>query len=107
MRKVVAVLAGCLLLSGCGASSWEGELRYKVASIDSSTPTEFVDLELVGAAPQGVLWQDGLTPKSQLSSDVSGDVVVGDEVVCTGTQKKGSPFASWDKDTVLSGCKKA
>jgi len=101
------VLAGCLLLSGCGASSWEGELRYKIASIDNSTPTEFFRLELAGEAPDGLLWQDGLTPKFLVPSNVSGDVVVGDEVVCTGTQKKGSAFASWDKDTVLSGCKKA
>ncbi|MGZ3141822.1 hypothetical protein ACVDFE_07455 [Lentzea chajnantorensis] len=107
MRELTAVLLGCLLLSGCGASGWEGQLRYRIASIDRSTPTEFLDLELVGDAPEGVLWQDGLTPKSLMPSNVSGDVAVGDEVVCTGTQKKGSPFADWQKGTELSGCRKA
>ncbi|ANZ37339.1 hypothetical protein BBK82_16005 [Lentzea guizhouensis] len=107
MRKLAAVLAGCLLLAGCGGSSWEGQLRYKIASIDKSTPTEFFQLELVGDAPEGLLWQDGLTPKFLVPGNVSGDAAVGDEVVCTGTQKKGSPFASWEKGTELSGCRKA
>ncbi|MET8758138.1 hypothetical protein [Lentzea sp. NPDC004782] len=106
MRKIAAALLGCLLLAGC-ASSWEQQLRYKIVSVDNTTPTEFFKLELVGDVPKDVLWQDRVASQLQPPGDISGDPKVGDEVICTATQKQGSPFASWSKDTKLSGCKKA
>ena len=106
MRRLAAVLTGCLLLTGC-SSSWQDQLRYKVVEVDNSTPSEMLKLELVGEAPKDALWQDGLTPQFKLPSSISGGAAVGDEVVCTAKQKEGSPFASWNKDTELTGCKKA
>lgn len=28
MRKIVVVLAGCFVLSGCGAADWKHEVRF-------------------------------------------------------------------------------
>lgn len=106
MRRLAAALLGCLLLTACTSSS-EHELRYKISGIDNTTSSAMYKLELVSDVPKDVLWQDRLTPQFKLSDNISGDVKVGDEVVCTATQKEGSPFSSWTKDTTLSGCKKA
>lgn len=105
MRKTAAVLLGCLLLTGCGAS-WQGqEVRYKIVSVDNSTPSEMFKLELVGEAPKGVLDQRSLSPRFELRSDV--DASVGDEVLCSVEQKKGSAVGDSNVVTTMSGCKKA
>ena len=28
MRKIIAALAACLVLTGCGLGRWEGEIRF-------------------------------------------------------------------------------
>ncbi|MDX3657469.1 hypothetical protein PV646_09160 [Streptomyces sp. ID05-26A] len=105
MRKLAAVLLGCLLLTGC-AASWQQELRYKIISFDNSTPTEFFDLELVGDAPKGSLEPEMLKKKSMQASKVEG-ARVGDEVVCQVEQEKGNAFGNSNVVTHLNSCKKA
>jgi hypothetical protein len=106
MRKLIAVLLGCLVLTGCGAT-WDQELRYKIVSIDRSTPTEFFHLELVGDAPKGALKPDGLSRQSMQPYEITGGAAVGDEVLCVVEQKKGNAFGNSNVQTHLSGCKKA
>ncbi|MFS8098225.1 hypothetical protein LFM09_13890 [Lentzea alba] len=107
MRKVAAVLLGCLVLTGCGAS-WKGdEVRYKIVSVDNSTPTEMFKIELVGADPKGILDRHSLTPRFQTPGDISGGAAVGDEILCTARQEKGSAFGNSKVKTYLSECKKA
>ncbi len=107
MRKLAVVVAGCLLLTGC-AASWQGnEVRYRIASIDNSTPTEYFDLELVGDAPKGALDPARMARKSVQPSDVSGGAAVGDEVLCVIEQSKGSAIEDSTVVTKVKGCKKA
>jgi len=82
MRKLTAVLLGCLLLTGCAASS-EHELRYKISGIDNSSPTEYLKLDLVDDAPKGALDPKALAHQLAYEREISGGAVVGDEVVCT------------------------
>jgi hypothetical protein len=106
MRKITAVLLGCLVLTGC-AANWDQELRYKIVSVDRSTPSEFFELELVGDAPKGALKPDGLTRRSVMPLQVSGGAAVGDEVLCVVEQKKGSAFEDSNVVTNVKSCKKA
>jgi hypothetical protein len=106
MRKITAVLLGCLVLTGCGAS-WDQELRYKIVSIDRSTPTEFFDLELVGEAPKGALKPDGLSRQSMQPYEITGGAGVGDEVLCVVEQKKGNAFEDSNVVTNVRSCRKA
>lgn len=106
MRKLTAALLGCLLLTGC-AASWNGEARYKIVSVDNSTPTEYFDLELVGDAPKGALDASRMKTKSVQPSDVSGGAAVGDEIVCDVRQDKGSAVGDSNVQTHLDGCRKA
>ena len=106
MRKLTAALLGCLLLTGC-AASWQGEARYKIMSVDNSTPTEYFDLELVGEAPNGALDASRMKRKVVRPDDVSGGAAVGDEIVCNVRQSKGSAFEDSNVVTHLDGCKKA
>jgi len=107
MRRFAAVLLGCLLLTGC-AATWQGdEVRYKIVSLDQSTPTEMFKVELVGDAPKGVMDLQSLTPRFETPGDISGGAAVGDEIVCTVRQEKGNAFENSNVRTFLSGCKKA
>ncbi|MFI6098619.1 hypothetical protein ACIA8G_23940 [Lentzea sp. NPDC051213] len=107
MRKVAAVVLGCLLLTGC-AASWQGEeVRYKIVSLDHSSPTEMFKVELVGDAPKGALDPKALTPRFKTTSEVSGGAAVGDEIVCTARQEKGSAFENSNVRTFLTDCRKA
>ncbi|MDX8049121.1 hypothetical protein SK571_06995 [Lentzea sp. BCCO 10_0798] len=105
MRKLAAVLLGCLLLTGC-AASWQQELPYKIIAVDNSTPTEFFDLELVGDAPNGSLEPEKLKRKSMQTSEVEG-ARVGDVLLCVAEQKKGNAFGDSNVVTSLQSCKKA
>jgi hypothetical protein len=107
MRKLVVVAATCLVLAGC-AASWEGqEVRYRIKSLDTSSPTEFYDLELVGAAPKGALDAQDLARKSVQPKRVTGGAAVGDEVLCLVEQKKGSAIEDSNVVTSVKSCKKA
>ena len=106
MRKIIAALLGCLVLTGC-AANWDQELRYKIVSVDNSTPTEFFELELVGDPPKGALEADGLTKKSVMPFQVSGGAAVGDEVLCLVEQEKGNAFGNSNVVTHMKTCKKA
>ncbi|MGW6934283.1 hypothetical protein ACWGE0_29790 [Lentzea sp. NPDC054927] len=101
MRKLIAVVAGCLLLAGC-AASWQNEVRYKIVSADDT----FFRLELVGDAPNGSLKADGLSRNSVLRADIGG-AAVGDEVLCVVEQKKGGAFEDSNVVTNVKSCKKA
>lgn len=106
MRKLTAVLLACLVLTGC-AANWDEELRYKIVSVDNSTPTAFFELELVGGPPKGALNPDGLAQRPVTPSKVSGGAAVGDEVLCVVGQKKGGAFADSNVVTTIESCKKA
>ena len=111
MRKIVAALLGCLVLAGC-ASSWQDDLTFKVAEIydyklsDNSPVQKRAKLELVGSMPSGALEKnyDGGTAAL---TEISGEVKVGDEVICTVRQEKDGPVQTNSMVTRLSGCKKA
>jgi outer membrane murein-binding lipoprotein Lpp len=107
MRKLAAVVVGCLMLAGC-AASWQGdEVRYRIKALDNSTPTEYFDLELVGSAPKGALDATDLARKSVRPSEVSGGAAVGDEVLCLVEQKKGSAIGDSHVVSLVKSCKKA
>jgi hypothetical protein len=107
MRKLAVVVIGCLVLAGC-AASWQGdEIRYRIKFLDTSSPTEFYDLELVGAAPKGALDAQDLARKSVQPNQVSGGAAVGDEVLCLVEQKKGSAIEDSNVVTFVKSCKKA
>ncbi|WP_086665558.1 hypothetical protein [Lentzea kentuckyensis] len=106
MRNLTALLLGCLLLTACAASS-EHELRYKISGIDNSSPTEYLKLDLVDGAPKNALDPKALEHQLAYEREISGGAVVGDEVICTITQNKGSAFENSNVKTRLTGCKKA
>ncbi|MCP2248544.1 hypothetical protein [Lentzea aerocolonigenes] len=107
MRKLAVVAATCLVLAGC-AASWEGqEVRYRIDSLDTSSPTEFFRLELVGDAPKGALDPQDLARKPVQPKAVSGGAAVGDEVLCLVEQKKGSAIEDSNVVTFVKSCKKA
>ncbi|GAB2825339.1 hypothetical protein [Lentzea nigeriaca] len=112
MRKLAAVLLGCIVLAGC-ASDWQEQVTYKVVEVydykmaPSSDPEKRIRLELVGDAPKGVLAKDSLSPKTVALSDISGDVAAGDQVVCTAKQHSMGAVQTNPIQTELSGCRKA
>ncbi|GGU69077.1 hypothetical protein [Lentzea flava] len=107
MRKLTAALLGCLLLTGC-AASWQGqEVRYRIKSLDTSSPTEFFRLELAGDAPKGALDPQDLARKPVQPSAVTGGAAVGDEVLCLVEQKKGSAIGDSHVTTLVKSCRKA
>jgi len=114
MRKIAAALLGCLVLAGCGASSWQGELRFKVSEIVDYQPHESmplvkrVDLDLLGEMPEDALERDNFRGTYVEQDEISGgEVKVGDEVICTAKQEKDGPIQTNTMPTRLSGCKKA
>ena len=107
MRKLAAVVAGCLVLTGC-AASWQGdEVRYRIKAVDHSTPTEYFELELVGGAPKGALSAADMAREFVQPSDITGGAAVGEEVLCLVVQKKGSAIEDSNVVTSVKGCKKA
>ncbi|MGW4207860.1 hypothetical protein ACWEIJ_07710 [Lentzea sp. NPDC004789] len=106
MREISALLVACLLLTACAASSGH-DLRYKISGIDNSSPTEYLKLDLLDEAPKSALDSKALAHQLAYQREISGGAVVGDEVVCTIKQEKGSAFGNSNLQTHLSGCKKA
>lgn len=105
MRRFAVAVFGCLLLAGC-AATWKGtEVRYKVVSVDDAT--DVFKVELVRAAPKGVLDQKNLTPRFKGTGEVSGGAAVGDEILCTVKQEHGSALGNVNVRTFLTECKKA
>ncbi len=113
MRKIVAALLGCLVLAGCGASSWQGEIRLKVSEIrdyqfsQNSPVVTRASLDLVGEMPKDALRRDITGMYADQDKISGGEVKVGDEVICTARQKKDGPIQTNFIETDLSGCKKA
>ncbi|MFD4674585.1 hypothetical protein ACFWNN_33020 [Lentzea sp. NPDC058450] len=106
MRKLVMVVLGGLLLSGC-AANWQGEeIRYKIVSQEQQSSSEFFNLELVGDAPKGAL-EPGQLKNKVLSTDRAEGAQVGDELLCVIEQKKGSAIGDSNINTRLLSCKKA
>lgn len=112
MRKITAALLGCLVLAGC-ASSWQAELRFKVTEIydyqfSQNSPVEKrLSLELVDSIPDDALSKENWYGFAVSPTEVSGEVGVGDEVICTARQEKDGPIQTGTMKTRLSGCKKA
>ena len=105
MRKLAAVVLGCLLLAGC-AASWQQELRYKIVSSHNTSSSEFFDLELVGDAPTSSLDLEQLKSHSLLTVQAKG-AQVGDELLCAVEQEKGNAFGNSNVVTNVKSCKKA
>jgi hypothetical protein len=67
MRKIVGVLVGCLVLSGCaGAAKWEQDVRFKIVKVyevgaEHDRKYDTLRLELVGDVPEDVLEPDTVT----------------------------------------------
>ncbi|MDX8144441.1 hypothetical protein SK854_20150 [Lentzea sp. BCCO 10_0061] len=106
MRKLTAVLLGCLVLTGCAANWQAPEVKYKIASVNNKSPTEFFVLELVGDAPKGALEPAQLNGKFMQTYLIEG-AEVGDEVLCQVEQEKGNAFGNSNVVTHLKNCKKA
>ena len=113
MRKIAAALLACLVLAGCGASSWQGELRFKVKEIVDYQPHESmplvkrVDLDLVGEMPKDALDRNNFSGTYVDQNEISGTVKAGDDVICTARQEKDGPIQTNTMMTRLSGCRKA
>jgi hypothetical protein len=106
MRKLAVVLLSCLALSGCGAS-WQQEVRYRIVELDTSnSPTEYFRLELAGDAPKGALEAEQLKLQLMQTNLIAG-AQVGDEVLCSAEQEKGSAVGNSNVVTRLKSCKKA
>lgn len=92
MRKIVLVLLGCLVLSGCGAAEWEQEVEFEVVKVYEvgagyDRKDDTLRMELVGEVPDDILEPDTLTPQVVKRFQVSGEVREGDEVSCSARQK--------------------
>ncbi|GLY48547.1 hypothetical protein [Lentzea sp. NBRC 102530] len=105
MRKLAAVVLGCLLLTGC-AANWQQEVRYKIVSIHQGNPTEYFNLELVGEAPSGALAPEKLKNMIKETATLEG-AQIGDEVICVVEQRKRSAIEDSNVVTDLTSCKKA
>ena len=112
MRKIVAALAGCLVLAGCGAGQWKQDVRFKVDKI-YEVPAGYdradsqLRLELVGEVPDDVLEPDTLSPRVVKRREIDGEVRVGDEVTCQAEQDTEGYFDTSVIDTRLWSCEKA
>ncbi len=112
MRKIVVVLLGCFALAGC-ASDWQAELRVKVTELEElkghpdQPGTMWVHLDLIGEMPQDALERKNFTGSGVPQDKVSGDIKVGDEVICTAKQHTMGAVQTNSIETELSGCKKA
>lgn len=112
MRKIVAVLAGCLVLTGCGADQWKQALRFKVDKI-YRVPSGYdrkddqLRLELLGEVPDDALEPDTVTPQVVKRYSIKGEVRAGDEVTCQAEQKTRGYSETSVTRTDLSSCEKA
>lgn len=111
MRKILAVLAACLVLVGCGgAARWEQDVRFKVVKV-YEVPSGYdrkddtMRLELVSAVPDDILEPDTLTPQVLKRREITGEVRDGDEVLCNARQETDGYTQATVIKTYLS-CKK-
>jgi hypothetical protein len=101
MRKLVALMAGALALTGCGGTDqWEGDVKFKVAEADSGG----YEIVLAGEMPRGALrkWQTGRVGKEHFPDGVQ----VGDEVTCHVTQRE-TGDKGFGTDVQVTNCRKA
>lgn len=111
MRRIVVVLAGCLVLSGCaGAAKWEQDVRFKIVKVyevgaEHDRKYDTLRLELVGDVPEDVLEPDTVTPQVRKRWEVTGEVREGDEVLCNARQATDGYTQAYVIKTYLS-CKK-
>lgn len=112
MRKIVVVVAGCLAVSGCGASEWKQAVRFKVDKI-YEVPSGYdrkddqLRLELLGEVPGDALDPDTVTPQVVKRYSIRGEVRAGDEVTCQAEQKTRGYTETSVIKTGLSSCEKA
>lgn len=92
MRKIVGLLVGCLVLSGCaGAAKWERDIRFKIVKVyevgaEHDRKYDTLRMELVGDVPEDVLEPDTVTPQARKRWEITGEVREGDEVLCNARQ---------------------
>jgi hypothetical protein len=100
MRKIIPVLAACLVLAGCGLGRWEGEIRFKVTSINTCydgysdvicATRIYLDLvgRLPGGAPEPSSFKGAFAEPDDFEdeSKVRDEVAVGDEIICVGQEQ--------------------
>ena len=101
MRKLIAVLLGCLALVACGTKErYEGDIRFEVTEADSTG----YRLVLAQALPRDAVsdWHSGRVASKQFAEPVK----VGDEVVCHVVQQETGEKGVGTKVDVTD-CKKA
>ncbi|MDX3657466.1 hypothetical protein PV646_09145 [Streptomyces sp. ID05-26A] len=89
MRKIIAVLAACLVLTGCGR--WEDEIRFEVTRINTCYDG-YSDVicatrmyvkpvgELPSGAPEPEAFKDAFVELGDFASGVTANT--GDEIIC-------------------------
>ncbi|MDX8144442.1 hypothetical protein SK854_20155 [Lentzea sp. BCCO 10_0061] len=100
MRKIIAALAACLVLAGCGLGRWEGEIRFNVTSINNCYKgysdvicATRIYLDVVGDLPAGAPGKSSfkgafVEPDDfEDESKVRDQVAVGDEIICVGQEQ--------------------
>lgn len=89
MRKIIPVLAACLVLTGCGR--WEDEIRFEVTRIDpcydgysDTICTTRLYLHPVGDLPSGApepdAFKDAFVELDDFASGMTAST--GDEIIC-------------------------
>lgn len=100
MRKIIGVLAACLVLAGCGLGRWEGEIRFEVTSINTCysgysdvicATRIYLDLagNLPGGAPGKSSFKGAFAEPDDFEDEQKArdEVAVGDEIICVGQEQ--------------------
>ena len=91
MRKIIAVLAACLVLTGCGMFRWEAEIRFEVTRINTcydgysdticATRMYLAPVgELPSGAPEPAAFEDAFVEPDDFAAGETAST--GDEIIC-------------------------
>jgi hypothetical protein len=101
MRKIVAVLLGCLAMTACGTKErYEGDVRFKVTEADSVGYRLVLAQELPRDAVSD--WHSGRVASKQFQEPAK----VNDEVICHVVQQE-TGEKGVGTDVEVTNCRKA